>query len=270
MTETCRKYNLAHSVLSYWKRKYLSKGKEGLKAGYRKADPKVRELEEENARLKKIIAKQALEIEVKDELLKKAKPTFRAEGGCLEVQDSRPDRRACRWADVSKSSFYYKPRSGQRGAKSSIYTPRGDVLVENSLVVDQIRVILSQDYCVYGYQVMTKELKEMGYEINKKKVYRLMKESHLLWGKRIQVQGKRKWVKHRRIEAQKPMDTSVWTSNTFGCAEKTDGIINCGDGCVQPQDLMPDLSAQHPAGRRGSSFEKSRPPVWVERSDHPQ
>ena len=39
-------------------------------------DPKVRELEEENLRLKKIIAKQALEIEVKDELIKKGEAHF--------------------------------------------------------------------------------------------------------------------------------------------------------------------------------------------------
>ncbi|MDQ3016673.1 MAG: hypothetical protein M3R25_08145 [Bacteroidota bacterium] len=35
-------------------------------------DPHLRELEEENYRLKKIIAKLALEVEVKDELLKKS------------------------------------------------------------------------------------------------------------------------------------------------------------------------------------------------------
>jgi transposase-like protein len=70
--ETSRKYNIAHSLLHYWKNKYLSKGKEGLKSGYRRIDPEVRVLEEENLRLKKIIAKQALEIEVKDELIKKS------------------------------------------------------------------------------------------------------------------------------------------------------------------------------------------------------
>lgn len=74
--ETCRKYNMAHSVLHYWKKKYLSKGKEGLKAGYKRIDPEVRTLEEENLRLKKIIAKQALEIEVKDELIKKGQAHF--------------------------------------------------------------------------------------------------------------------------------------------------------------------------------------------------
>lgn len=70
-TETCRKYNLATSVLAYWKKKYLARGKEGLKPGYKRIDPEVRALEEENQRLKKIVAKQALEIEFKDELIKK-------------------------------------------------------------------------------------------------------------------------------------------------------------------------------------------------------
>lgn len=71
-TETARKYSLANSVLSYWKKKYLSKGKDGLKPGYKKIDPHLRALEEENARLKKIIANQALELEFKTELLKKS------------------------------------------------------------------------------------------------------------------------------------------------------------------------------------------------------
>ena len=76
VTETARKYNLAHSVLNYWKKKYLSKGKDGLKASYRKTDPEVRKLEEENERLKRLIAKQAIEIEFKTELLKKGEAHF--------------------------------------------------------------------------------------------------------------------------------------------------------------------------------------------------
>ncbi|MCO5286978.1 MAG: IS3 family transposase [Chitinophagaceae bacterium] len=113
----------------------------------------------------------------------------------------------CRWTDVAKSSLYYHAHPGPRGMKASTYTIIGDCgLVPNSLVTDQIRAILSMDYCVYGYRKMTKELQELEYHINHKKVYRLMKESHLLSGKRIQVQGKRKWVKHRRIETKRPME----------------------------------------------------------------
>jgi transposase-like protein len=69
--ETLRKYNIAPSLLDRWKAKYLKDGIEGLKSHYKRVDPAVRELEEENERLKRIIAKQALEIEVKSELLKK-------------------------------------------------------------------------------------------------------------------------------------------------------------------------------------------------------
>jgi putative transposase len=49
----------------------LAKGAEGLKPAYKCVDQEVRALVEENERLKRIIARQALEIEVKSELLKK-------------------------------------------------------------------------------------------------------------------------------------------------------------------------------------------------------
>lgn len=70
-TQTCRKYNIAPSLFARWKKKYLSQGYSGLKPAYKRVDPVLRELEEENERLKKIIARQALELEVKTELLKK-------------------------------------------------------------------------------------------------------------------------------------------------------------------------------------------------------
>lgn len=69
--ETCRKYNLSASLLSKWKQRYLNKGVEGLKSAYKKVDPEIRALQEENERLRRVIARQALEIEVKSELLKK-------------------------------------------------------------------------------------------------------------------------------------------------------------------------------------------------------
>lgn len=69
--ETCRNHNLSPTLLTRWKRQYLAKGSEGLKPGYHRVDPEVRALQEENEKLKRIIAKQALELEVKSELLKK-------------------------------------------------------------------------------------------------------------------------------------------------------------------------------------------------------
>lgn len=124
-----------------------------------------------------------------------------------EYRGKWPVADLCQWAGVPKSSLYYKAREGVRGIRPSTHTIVGGfALVENNLVVDQIRAILTMDYCVYGYRKMTEELRDMEYEINAKKVYRLMREHHLLSGKRIQAQGKRKWVKHRRIDAKHPME----------------------------------------------------------------
>jgi hypothetical protein len=50
-------------------------GSSSLKPQCRKVDPELRALQEVNARLKKIIGNQALELEFKTELLKKTRPT---------------------------------------------------------------------------------------------------------------------------------------------------------------------------------------------------
>jgi putative transposase len=82
----------------------------------------------------------------------------------------------CQSAGLARSSLYYQSHPGTRGIRASTHTPIGNCgLVTNDLVVDQIRAILSMDYCVYGYRKMTEELRDMEYEINHKKVYRLMK-----------------------------------------------------------------------------------------------
>jgi putative transposase len=72
LTETLRKHNVAQSLFHRWRRAYNGEGMEGLRPRYRKTDPEVKRLQQENERLKKIIAKQALEIEFKDEMLKKS------------------------------------------------------------------------------------------------------------------------------------------------------------------------------------------------------
>lgn len=123
----------------------------------------------------------------------------------MKFKDRGSVKEICKWAEISKSSFHYKAHPGPRGMKASTHTPIGDGLVENSLVVEQIRAILQMDYCVYGYHVMTSELRGMEYRINHKKVYRLMNENRLLCGKVIRCKGKRDFVKFRRIEATKPM-----------------------------------------------------------------
>lgn len=77
MIATCRKHGIAQSLYYRWKDQFDRDGMDGLQPQYHRADPGVRKLEKENERLKKIIARQALEIEVKSELLKKNSRTKR-------------------------------------------------------------------------------------------------------------------------------------------------------------------------------------------------
>jgi putative transposase len=76
VTQTLRKHNLSHSVFLRWKNQFNSGGTGSLKPQYHKVDPELRALQEENARLKKIIGNQALELEFKTELLKKTNIPF--------------------------------------------------------------------------------------------------------------------------------------------------------------------------------------------------
>jgi putative transposase len=72
VTQTLRKHNLSPNVFSRWRDQFNKGGSGSLKPHYRKTDPELKALQEENARLKKIIGDQALELEFKTELLKKS------------------------------------------------------------------------------------------------------------------------------------------------------------------------------------------------------
>lgn len=79
-------------------------------------------------------------------------------------------------------------------------------MVENQVVIEEIKDILSQEFCCYGYENVTGDLRNQEYYINEKKVYRLMNEQNLLLGKVIRTSGKRKFVQHRKIQASYPME----------------------------------------------------------------
>jgi hypothetical protein len=87
------------SFLRKWRQKYLAKGKEGLTNAYPRVDPQLRVLEEENERLKRIVAKQALELEIKSELLKT--PIQPREANAYEtVSSSRQSQPALPWLSL--------------------------------------------------------------------------------------------------------------------------------------------------------------------------
>lgn len=63
VAETCRKYNVSEATVYRWRQKYRGMNRSELK--------RLKELEQENARLKKIVAQQVLDIDALQELLGK-------------------------------------------------------------------------------------------------------------------------------------------------------------------------------------------------------
>jgi transposase InsO family protein len=113
----------------------------------------------------------------------------------------------CKWVDLAPGNYYYKPSGGKKGFKPTVTTGKKDgSCVSNDAVIEEIKSILSGEFVCYGYQKVTVQLKNLDYIINHKKVYRLMDENNLLLGKVIKTNGRRQWVKHRKIKACRPME----------------------------------------------------------------
>ena len=99
---------------------------------------------------------------------------------------------------ISRSSFYYKVRRGRAGrpCPGVTKTHRG-LWVNDSKVIEDIIELLAGEFVDYGHYKTTVHLRdEKGYDINHKKVYRLMKENKLLVLNRQPFDTvKRQWVK---------------------------------------------------------------------------
>jgi transposase InsO family protein len=108
---------------------------------------------------------------------------------------------------ITKHQYYYKPTGKTRGRKASDETLKfdGDNVnkVPNSKVIETIKEIQEDPDTDYGYRKMTVALMIMGYIINHKKVYRLMKENLLL--KDLVQKAQRTFVKFRKVLPRGPL-----------------------------------------------------------------
>ena len=69
-TETALKHNISSRQIYRWRDKLQGGGSKALSYGA-KIDPELKALKEENIQLKKLVAKLSLNVEIKEELLKK-------------------------------------------------------------------------------------------------------------------------------------------------------------------------------------------------------
>ncbi|MDA7502173.1 integrase core domain-containing protein [Chitinophagales bacterium] len=110
---------------------------------------------------------------------------------------------------VSKDRYYGYTKGGKVGAKQSTktikITDKGELIqCPNELVVDEIVEIKLDPETDYGYRAMTAALMLLGYVINHKKVYRLMREYQLLHS-RIK-RPSRNYVQYRRVTPERPLE----------------------------------------------------------------
>jgi putative transposase len=78
ITAALREHRLSYSVFSKWREKFMKKETDEMQAVAlaNKTKSELKQFMEENTRLKKIIADQALELERKDEALKKNNASY--------------------------------------------------------------------------------------------------------------------------------------------------------------------------------------------------
>lgn len=111
-------------------------------------------------------------------------------------------------AGICKSTFYYKSNGRKKGKRPSGWTLYQNQAVPDEMVVQKIEDTLAQDFIDYGYIRTSKELKNLGYYINKKKVYRIMKEHKFLYPKRRSLKSaSKKYVEFSSPLCFRPFET---------------------------------------------------------------
>jgi len=116
-------------------------------------------------------------------------------------------RKAFSIIGITKHQYYYRPTGKKKGRKASDFTLKiedGNVeKIHNKTVIESIKEIQKDPDTDYGYRKMTFALMILGYIINHKKVYRLMKENLLL--KDVIKKAQRTFVKYRKVLPEGPL-----------------------------------------------------------------
>lgn len=109
---------------------------------------------------------------------------------------------------VSKHQYYYQSKGKRPGKRPTKTTLRqiGDEIEElnNSQILDEIINIQQDPETMYGYRKMYFALMMLGYYINHKKVYRIMRENNLL--KDPKKRNERTYAKYRIVTPKQPLE----------------------------------------------------------------
>jgi putative transposase len=122
-----------------------------------------------------------------------------------------PTTRLVRYCGVARSTAYHRKKTdaAPRGRRPSTVTrtTTGNT-VSNEAVLGHLRTMLAGECEHYGYIKCTHALRQAGFRINAKKVYRLMKTHRLLSvHRRPALNPPRAFVRTRTVTPSRPMET---------------------------------------------------------------
>jgi len=114
-------------------------------------------------------------------------------------------KEVCENLQLQRSVVYYRNKDNKPGRKPTSVTIFKNETVTEERVVTSVKGLLDHEFLSYGYLKISKQLKIDGFVINKKKVYRIMKNHNLLKPQRIRTSGKRNFIRFRKPFAERPL-----------------------------------------------------------------
>jgi len=175
--DLCRRHGISSATFYNWRKKYG-----GLEVNEAR---RLRELETENARLKKIVADQILDMSAMKELLAKnlVTPMARRKAvGFLMTEMGLSERRGCRIVGLPRSVYQYQP-----------------VASNDATVVDRLKELASQNLR-YGYLRLHAVLRREGLVVNRKRTYRPYRQL----GLQVRTKKRGKLPRRDRVPIQVP------------------------------------------------------------------
>ena len=209
--ETCCKYSVSTGTFYSWKKKFKYKGVAGLKVTYDTKSKELKEAEEENRVLRKLLSDREIELEVQRELLKKVWDV-RSNKDLVDVTCRKhkcSKTQVIKMVGIVPSSYYREPSNRKKENKPSKQTFHNtEGFVSQDTIIASVKKILKHEFIDCGYRLMTSYLTIDGLTINHKKLYRIIKEEGLLkLDNRIDRSSSgRKFVKFIKVNTSRPLE----------------------------------------------------------------
>ncbi|MEL6286898.1 MAG: IS3 family transposase [Pseudomonadota bacterium] len=175
--ELCRRHGISSATFYAWRKKFG-----GMEASDAK---KLRDLEAENARLKRIVADQMLDMSAMKELLCKniGRPMAKRKAvGFLMTELGLSERRSCRIVGLARSVQQYRPAERNDGT-----------------VLERMRALASENRR-YGYLRLHAMLRREGLVVNRKRTWRL----YTAEGLQVRTKKRRKLPRRDRVAPRVP------------------------------------------------------------------